>query len=214
MNTSDRREFQRLKLSKPILGTFGGTNALVLDVGMAGAFIEHYGEAAPGDQRELSFRWQGADVVFRCEVVRTAVVKSPAGDGKSTTSQTGVRFLEPVGDSAVRLQDLITSFVGHILSAQKANAAGEPGRSAGESILAALGHARRSRSRAFVTCRLQDGLWTRETTTRPQQPPDGFTVADHEDEEEIETLCRAFEQADEEGRRLIRLVAELSVARG
>ena len=48
-------------------------------------------------------------------------------------------------------------------------------------------------------------------TDTPQQPTDGFTVAAYEDEEELETLCRTYEQADEEGRSLIRLVAELSV---
>jgi hypothetical protein len=43
------------------------------------------------------------------------------------------------------------------------------------------------------------------------QPADGFTVAGHEDEEEIAKLCEAYENADAEGRRLIRLVAELGV---
>ncbi len=33
----------------------------------------------------------------------------------------------------------------------------------------------------------------------------------HEDDDEMETLCRAYEHADEEGRNLIRLVSELSV---
>ena len=42
------------------------------------------------------------------------------------------------------------------------------------------------------------------------QPPDGFTVGAHEVEEELQALCQTYEVADEEGRRLIRLVAELS----
>lgn len=214
MQQSDRREFQRLKLSKPILGTFGSSNALVLDIGMAGAFIEHYGEAAPGDRLDLSFRWQGDEVAFRCEVVRSSVVKQPAGDGKSQLSQTGVHFLEPVGDSATRLQDLIATFVGHILAAQKANAAGEAGtRSAGETILATIGQARRSRSHGFVSYRFKDARWWRVPSDSSRQPADGFTVGSHEDETEIETLCRTYETADEEGRQLIRMVAELSLAR-
>ena len=40
---------------------------------------------------------------------------------------------------------------------------------------------------------------------------DQFTVAAHEDEDELESLCRTYEIADEDGRKLIRLVAELSV---
>src|SRR5690348_14103551 len=86
----DRREFQRLKLAKPILAMMGSANALILDIGMAGAYLEHYGVTEPGKTFELTFRWQGADVSFACEVVRTTVVRQPAGDGKSQLSHTGV----------------------------------------------------------------------------------------------------------------------------
>lgn len=213
MLPSDRREFQRLKLAKPILGVLGSANALVLDIGIAGAFVEHYGTAAPGERLDLSFRWKGEDVLFRCEVVRSTIVKQPGGDGKSTLSQSGLHFVEAVGDSSDRLQDLIATFVGRILAAQRANAAGEGGQSAGESILATIGQARRSRSHGYISYRFKDERWWRIPTDSPVQPLDGFTIGGHEDEEELETLCRTYEQADEEGRRLIRLVAELSTAR-
>jgi hypothetical protein len=211
--SSDRREFQRLKLAKPILGVLGDANALVLDIGKAGAFVEHYGVFPSGHRIDLSFRWQGQEVAFHCEIVRSSIVKSPGGDGKSTLSQSGLRFVEPIGDSADRLQDLIASFVGRILASQKANAAGDLDRSHGETILATIGQARRSRSHGFLSYRHKDGTWWRIPTDVATQPADGFTVGDHEDEEEIESLCRAFEHADEEGRRLIRLVAELSTSR-
>ena len=77
--------------------------------------------------------------------------------------------------------------------------------------LAQMGEAHRSRSRGFISFRLKGDSWWRVPTDSPNQPPDGFTVASYEDDEELETLCHTYEQADEEGRRLIRLVAELSV---
>ena len=67
----DRREFQRLKLLKPILGTVDGAGALILDIGVGGAFIEHYGQASPGDQFRLGFLSEGAPVEFVCEVRRS-----------------------------------------------------------------------------------------------------------------------------------------------
>lgn len=207
----DRREFQRLKLSKPILATMRGANALILDVGVAGAYLEHYGTAEPGERFPLVFRWQGEDVEFECEVARSQVVREKAGDGKSPVSHTGVRFVEPVGDANARLQDLIGTFVGHILAAQKSNASGERGESAGASVLARLGEARRMRSRTYITFHLKDGTWWRAPTSSPKQPADGFTVGSHEDEDEIETLCRTYANGDEETRNLIRLVAELSL---
>jgi hypothetical protein len=207
----DRREFQRLKLAKPILAMMDSANALILDIGMAGAYLEHYGVTEPGKTFHLTFRWQGADVEFVCEVVRTSVIRQPAGDGKSQLSHTGVHFTEAVGDATTRLQDLIATFVGRILAAQRANAAGDDDYVQSGTILESLGAARRKRSRGFVSYRLRDARWWRVPTDSPVQPEDGFTVADWEDEVELETLCRTYESSDDEGRQLIRLVAELSV---
>lgn len=211
MLRDDRREFQRLKLSKPILATMGTANALILDIGIAGAFLEHFGTVEAGEHFPLTFRWQGEDVTFQCEAVRSIVVRLPAGDGKSIASHTGVRFIEGSAEGRLRLQDLITTFVGNILAAQKANAAGENVESAGATILARLGEARRMRSRGFISYHYDGNRWLRVPGNTPVQPPDGFTVGDFEEPEELEKLCRTYEEADDEGRNLIRLVAELSV---
>jgi hypothetical protein len=207
----DRREFQRLKLSKPILGTIRSENALILDVGLAGAFLEHYGTAEPGERFTLSFRWQGQDVQFGCEVARSTVVRDPGGDGKSLVSHTGVKFVQAFGDADQQLQDLITTFVGRILTAQKANASGELGESAGATILARLGEARRMRSRGYISYHLKGDTWWKAPTDSAKQPADGFTVCAHEDDDDLDALCRTYEGADEEGRHLIRVIAELSV---
>ncbi len=207
--TDDRRTFQRLKLTKPILAMFAGGNALVLDIGVTGALIEHYGTPTPGDVFNLTFRWQAEEIEFVCEVVRSAVIRNPAGEGQSTVSHTGVRFVKAIGASNARLQDLMATFVGRVLAAQKANAAGDH-RDVSPTILEQLGGARRSRSRGFVSYRLKGDSWWRVPTSSPSQPADGFTVAAHEEDEEVETLCRTYADADDEGRQLIRLVAELS----
>ena len=200
----ERREFQRLRLAKPILALLDGQNALILDVGVAGAFVEHYGTLQPGQQFRLLFRWNGEDVEFLCEVRRSVVER---GSGESAVSHTGVRFVKAFGESEARLEDMMATFVGRVLAAQKLNASG----SAGIDTLVQLGAARRSRTRGYVMYRYVNGKWWREPTDSPQQPEHGFTVAAYEDEDELETLCRAWEIADDEGRRMIRLVAELSV---
>ncbi len=212
MQQSDRREFQRLKLSKPILGTMNGTPVLVLDIGIAGAFVEHHGTVDAGQSLRLSFRWKNKPIEHQCEVARSEVIRKPGGDAMSAVSHTGLHFIGPVGDSQAALQDLIATLVGRILAAQKANAQGRRGESAGESVLARLGEARRLRSRGFVSYRLKGKTWWRVPASSPEQPVDGFTVAAWEDETEVATLCRTYEAADEEGRRLIRLVSELSAA--
>src|SRR5690349_24041599 len=125
MSTSgDRREFQRLKLAQPILGMWDGANALILDIGMTGAFVEHHGLARAGSKATLSFRWQGGDISFKCEAQHSVVVRPPEGQ-RAPASQTGVMFVEAEGDAQERLQDMMVSFIGRVLAAQKANAAAE-----------------------------------------------------------------------------------------
>jgi hypothetical protein len=205
MVANDRREFQRLSLAKPILALLDGQNALILDIGINGTFVEHYGEPKEGDRFSLLFRWKGADVEFVCEVIHTVVVRTTAS---SIVSHSGLRFIEPVGDAEARLNDMVATFVGKILSAQRANAgATEPASSI---ALVDLGGARRARTRGYLTFRRQNGKWLRAATDSPEQPAGGFTVAAYEDEGELRSLCEAYEVADEEGRNLIRLVAELS----
>jgi hypothetical protein len=210
MTESDRRGFQRLRLSKPILALMDDQNALILDIGVSGAYVEHYGEVRPGERFRLSFRWHGEDIDYLAEVARSRVIRTPGGDGQSLVSHTGFRFVEGTGESASRLQDMMATFVGRVLAAQKANAAADDLDREGASILAQLGEARRVRSRGYVAYHFRGGKWSREATNDARQPADGFTVAAHEDEDELETLCRTYESADEEGRDLIRLVAELS----
>jgi len=205
MAPNDRREFQRLRLAKPILALLDGQNALILDIGISGAFVEHYGHSKAGDRLRLLFRWKGADVEFVAEIAHSVVVRNTLN---SVVSHSGVRFVQAAGDAESLLNDMMATFVGKILAAQKANAgATEP---SGAAALVDLGGARRSRSRGFVTYRLQGGTWSRELSDSATQPLNGFTVAAYEEEEELESLCRTWEAADAEGRRMIRLVAELS----
>ncbi len=206
MTGSDRREFQRLRLAKPILALLDGQNALILDIGISGAFVEHYGEPQEGAEFTLLFRWKGTDVEFVCDVAHTTLVRRTA---TSIVSHSGLRFTKPIGDAEARLNDMMATFVGKILAAQKANAGAIQ---SGDTItLVDLGGARRARTRSFVSYRWNNKTWSREITDSPVQPSDGFTVAGYEDDDELESLCRTWETADLEGRRLIQLVAELSV---
>lgn len=205
MASDDRREFQRLRLGKPILGMIDGQNALILDIGISGAYVEHYGRPTVGERLMLLFRWKGSDVEFVAEVVHTDIVRKAAND---VVSHSGLRFTKPVGDSESRLNDMVGTFVGKLLAAQRANAAA--GENSESGALIDLGGARRSRARGYITYQFINGKWTRTLTDSPKQPDNGFTVAGYEDPGELQTLCETFEAADDEGRRMIRLVAELS----
>jgi len=208
MHPNDRRIFQRLRLPRPILGTLDGQNALILDLGVIGAFVEHYGVTTTKTRSRLQLHWQGDEIEMICSVARTDVVRR---SGANALSHTGLRFVEAIGDSEERLHDLIASFVGKMLAAQKANAEGNAHED-NELTLIDMGGARRVRVHGLVRYRLRpDGTWVRSMTSDRRQPLDGFTVAAYEYESDLEALCLAYEVADAEGRAMIRLVSELSV---
>lgn len=208
MTANDRREFQRLRLAKPILAQFGNGNALILDIGVGGALVEHHGSLSAGERIRLQFRWKGEDVAFECEVIRSRVVRERAAL-QTVTAHSGVRFIEAHGRSDEHLTDMMATFIGRVLAAQRANASGAGG-GPDALTLAQLGAARRARSEGWITYRWYEGEWEIIPSLSSQQPDDGFTVAAYEDEDELRDLCETYEVADEEGRRLIRLVAELS----
>jgi hypothetical protein len=208
MHPNDRRIFQRLRLPRPILGSLDGQNTLILDLGVIGAFVEHYGTTTPKTRSRLQLQWMGEPIEMICDVARTEVVRR---SGARALSHTGLRFVEAIGDSEERLHDLIASFVGKMLAAQKANADGISHED-NELRLIDMGGARRVRVHGLVRYRLRpDGTWIRSMTSDRSQPADGFTVAAYEYESDLEALCLAYEVADEEGRSMIRLVSELSV---
>ena len=204
----DRRQFQRLKLARPIIAAIDGASALLLDVGVAGAFVEHHGRIEPGAHFSLTFRWQGDELEFECEVARTKVVR-PSADAAAVVSHSGVRFVDASAGSDEKLRKMMVTFIGRVLAAQRANASGDHDS---EVLLSAVGEARRTRSRGFVRYQFRDSTWSHEATQSPRQPSNGFTVGAFEDDEEIEQLCRTYENADEQGRDMIRLVAELSTS--
>lgn len=202
---TERREFQRLKLAKPILATLDAHSALILDIGLGGAFIEHRGRANEGLRFRLGFKWQGHEIAFDALVARSSIVRQ--GE-EGVVSHSAVQFAKPHGDAAEKLEEMMGAFVGQLLAAHRANATAESG---GRGILGQLGQARRDRSPGLTAYRWDGTAWSSTPTSDPRQPLDGFTVAAYEDEEELSVLCRAYEEAGQEGRNLIRLSAELSV---
>ncbi len=200
----ERREFQRLGLEQPIAGTFNATPVVILEMGVLGTRLIHKTpfESPKGDVR---FVFEGNVVTMRCEVVRTMEVDPAKYGGAGYAS--GMKFLAAVGDSGNFLRSMLVRLVSRALeqrSDSASNAHFELSPVDGDRTV-------RGVDAQFVAYRWEDGVWRRRAVFLPEQPPVGFTVAKKEDGVEMQRLCEVFEASDEEGRRLIRLFAELSV---
>lgn len=208
----ERREFQRLDLERPVVGRFGATNILIVNIGVAGALLEHHAEVGVGDQRRLVFQWANFEIQLSAEVVRSTVERfTGSGDKKTPVYRTGVKFLEAFGESDEWLRQMIAFYVTRALELQKANARGVPFDEASfpdPSMKKMMGG--RADSQGYICCRLDSDGWKRQSTLKAAQPEDGFTVS--ASEPNIDLLCQSYEETGEEGRHLIRMLAELSVS--
>lgn len=191
---TERRVYQRLHLRRPIDAWFGDFAVRLIDVSANGALVE-YDDDIPAESRALlRFYWRGEAI----EILATTARR----EGKHS----GLHFLD---DSEI-LRQLIAACATELLAAQEANASGERpiDFEADETLHAASFGPLAS---GFIVWTLHEDGWRAETSAQPDLPDHGFVVRAAESEEQIELLCRAYESGDAEARRLIRLLAELSV---
>ncbi|HVR39460.1 MAG TPA: hypothetical protein VMU84_10215 [Thermoanaerobaculia bacterium] len=201
MQRNERREFQRLELNPPLPGTLGTTAVSVLEVGVLGARVHH---AGPYDDShaDLRFSFEGDAIEMKCEVVRTLPSVFDAG------YESGLRFIAALGESGDRLRAMLGQLVVKAFEDRK-DSTGTI--SAGKQVDG--DKTVRGVDAQFISYRLdENGMWHHRRVFLPEQPAVGFTVARSVDSEEMKRLCDVYQASDEEGRRLIRLFAELSVS--
>jgi hypothetical protein len=197
----ERREFQRLNLDPPIPGSLGSTAVSILEIGVLGARVQH---AAPldGEQAELRFSYREHEIALRCDVVRTI-----DGDSRYPDAglQSGIRFNAAIGESGDRLREMLAELVNQELDKTRTGSLGLEREIDGDRTI-------RGKDAAYLSFRLENGVWNKRRVFLPEQPPVGFTVARTTDSGDLSRLCRVYEASDDEGRRLIRMFAELSVS--
>jgi hypothetical protein len=197
----ERREFQRLRIEPPIAATLGATAVTILEVGVLGARVRHE-RALPDEYSELRFTDGENSIALRCEVVRTF----PAAEG-ATGNESGLRFLSAINDSGDKLRELLARLVRREFALRRR----VPTVSLPNDVVDG-DRTVRGRDAKFLCYRLEGTVWRKRRVFLPEQPAMGFTVATSVDGDDVHRLCQIYQASDEEGRRLIRLFAELSVS--
>jgi hypothetical protein len=192
---AERREFQRLCLEKPIAARLGDIDVQIVDLGVTGARIEHAGDIPAGLQPTLHFDSPRGPITLECDVVYR-------DDG----SRAGLQFISaPDGsDELLRqlLADLVTAAIEGLRPASEATTRGpafDPDQTAMRIPV------------PYYSFRFENSIWRKRGAFIPAQPESGFTVPVAEDALEISRLSADYERAGSEGRKLIRLFAELRV---
>ena len=177
----------------------------ILDISLNGVRIAHQGTLpAPGRECVLSFEWEGHPIELRCEVTRNVLERLAKNPAEKSVYHAGLNIVHADARSRTELRKMIGALVARALDEQKANARGVPAEAA-QCFQTGKGT-------EFLRFELINGAWRRTATTRPDQPVHGFTISAEEDREHVAMLCHTFENADEPGRNLIKMMAELSIS--
>jgi hypothetical protein len=203
--TTEKRQFGRIQLDRPLRGSLDEYPVWVVEVSVAGFLVEHNMRIAPAATRTIRVQWNEKTMEFGCAVARSTVVRLARNASETSIYRSGIQILKSTGDSDRILRDFIAERVIRALNEQKANARGVP-------PLAAYSY-QVGKGDRFRRCEFVDGAWRNSETTSSEQPANGFAIAADTEASQVDLLCQTYEKTTTEGRRLTRILAELSISR-
>ena len=225
----ERRQRPRLRLTRSLIARYGAQGVVIVDIHEGGARIEHFAPLVVGRTSTLSFDWQSTRIDVEAKVVTSSVHRFSSGNHGGTVYQSGLTFSSVSPEAATALRELMTATISRSVAEQVANLRGlgpvaerdmpvfQDGVVAAEGVDASQAGTRRISIKrlhqGYVRCILVSGRrWERRWTSTPQQPEnEGFTVLATEPRELVDMLCEDYLRCDSATRRLIRLLARVTV---
>lgn len=200
---AERRQYGRITFEQPLQGWVGETPVEVLEASVTGFRVIHGARFPPGEARQIRIQGGAREMRFSCQVIRSMLFQLAQNAGEKSVYQSGIRIEAALGDSETVLRDLIADHVIRALEEQKANWRGIP---------PALDYKYQvGKSDRFRRCEWIEGRWRRSDSVTSEQPHTGFTVSADLHPSQVDLLCKTFEGSNDEGRRLTRILAELSI---
>jgi hypothetical protein len=195
---------------------FATYEVVLVDLSLKGAGIQHPNQIPPGTKSTLRFRLEREYHELTCEIKRSKLQLVRQGANTLQIYRSGLQFTGLEGQIET-IKEALRKRVQRAIARQQADAFSNAeamngiDESSGAIPLAAL--ASWMETRPYVRCMLErNGRWKSEKVDSPEQPANGFTVSSDEGDKEIDLLRRAFEKANEEQRRLIRVFAQITLA--
>ena len=195
----ERRRGERTYVNRQLRARLGRHDAIVLDLSMRGARFHHEALLQRGSTTPLSFRWYGARFAAAAEILASRIVTLGAGVNQPPLYESRVRFVSMTVQAMDVLSQAIAGIAAEELRTWVGNLQGEsaPSSTAGVKPL------------GFLRCRFVHRRWEKKWTRDASQPDDGFTVPAGTGRAEVEALCHAWEDMDDDSRELVRLTANV-----
>lgn len=191
---------------RPVVARVGAIRVFLLEVSLSGVLVAHQGNIPrEGSTAVVMFEWDGIAVALECRIARNTIQKMARNANEKSVYHAAMEIIRASDDAMKTLRDMIAEVVARALDEQKANARGIPAVAA-QTFQSGKGS-------QFLRLELLNSAWRRTETTRPDQPMNGFTISADEPPEHVALLCETYASADNESRKLIKVMAELSISK-
>lgn len=193
-----------------IAGRLDGQPVTILAVDESGAVVEHsVANLASPLSRRLQFAWEGQEIDLSCQVAESLLQDLLSDERQKLTWHSTI--LIDANSDLTALRRARDSWMRKLEKRQEANLMGESGAELPSAAMLSVGQAFRAHKSGYMAFVFREGKWTSRESRSSTQPGDGFTVAAFESEQQTQMLKLAYEEADREGRELIRRFAAASL---
>ena len=229
-NHPERRRKKRIQLTRAIIARFGAMGSIIIDITDCGARIEHFSRLDVGKLARLKFDYNERTIEVDAQVMSCRVHRFAHGDDGATVYQSGLLFTQYVGDAQTALKEMVSTHVARSLAEQVANARGigpviernMPVFRSGVVATSSIAKDEKGKrlipesqvvaDRGYIRCTfINHRRWEKKWTRNPEQPEHGFTVPATEPDAQIDQLCETYAHATIDDKRLIQLMAKMSV---
>lgn len=198
------RRAQRVFLSTPLQARLGTLPVAVIDLGLEGAGLEHFGTVTVGERLQLLIETKHP--IRLTTIVRYSKLHQFAAGGSRVIYRTGVEFPSVPESEATTIDSVLIDEARAKIAEWEANLTGtRRNRLPTLSRTASAPH-------AFEWHHFARGTWTKKVTRDPNQPIDGFAVCDDEPAETVLMLRKAYERYDDDDRYMLRMMAQLVIS--
>jgi hypothetical protein len=187
-----RRAAERLPLDAPIEATASGVPVRIVELSAIGCRIEHREKLSINSTTRLRFTWKARPVDLSAKIARQQLMPG-------MVYSSGLQFAKSLDAAPEVVREIVTTITAEVLPPEVVDVTSPEDEivDAGEN---------------FMECSFVNGKWQKRIVTRVKQPLEGFITMPGE-ESELDLLCRTYEYADPETRRLIRISLELAATK-
>ena len=164
----------------------------------------------------MRFEWERKVYEAAAEVKSCKIHRFAAGEDGQTVYQSGLYFTEYAEKGEDALREMTTTIVARSLAEQVANLRGAVRYPENERKQVARGPEKPDDmpiDRGYLRCNFLGNGFEKKWSRSPEQPTLGFTISAAEPPDSVDLLCDTYLKGNADDRKLIGMLARLSVSK-